>query len=140
MSDRVAVSAGYMPLDIIETGASTWQRAGGTAGNVAAILALLGWRAALAGRIGDDVAGSALCADLDHAGVEKDLLEIETGALTNRLVHEIRPFGHLYRFTCPRCRQALPRSRPLRLAQVDALVGARPRPDVYFFDRANPAT
>ncbi len=140
MSSRLAVSAGYMPLDIIDVGESAWRRAGGTAGNVAAILAVLGWRSALAGRVGDDAAGRALRADLDRARVQSDLLKTEGGTLTNRLVHEVRLSAHRYRFTCPRCGQALPRSRPLRLDQVDAIIASRPRPDVYFFDRANRAT
>lgn len=141
MSDpRLVVSAGYMPLDIINQGTEAWHRAGGTAGNVAAILALLGWSAVLAGRIGDDAAGRALLADLKRASVNTSLVDVERGAPTNRLVHEVRPGGHRYVFTCPHCGQALPRSRPLRLCQVDGIVAALPRPEVYFFDRVNPAT
>jgi fructokinase len=137
---RVVVSAGYMPLDIVDVGDAAWPRAGGTAGNVAAILALLGWQSALAGRIGDDAAGVALRADLDRAGVDTSLISTDPGALTNRLVHQVRPDGHRFLFTCPRCERPLPRSRPLRLDQVDAIVETKPSPNIYFFDRANPAT
>lgn len=137
---RTVVSAGYMPLDIIDTDEGVWQRAGGTAGNVAAILAFLGWTSALAGRVGDDQAGLTLRSDLDRLSVDCSLIEIDENSLTNRLVHKVDSTGHHYRFTCPHCGQRLPRSRPLRLDQVESVIEAYPHPDTYFLDRANPAT
>lgn len=135
-----AVTAGYMPLDIVTDGSEAWRRAGGTAGNVAAILSFLGWQAALAGRIGDDPAATELVADLDEAGVGVDLLQRDTDALTTRLVHEIKRDGHRYLYKCPRCSQSLPRSRPLTLAQVEHVLAEYFAPTVFFFDRANAAT
>lgn len=137
---RTAVSAGYMPLDIIRSGRAVWQRAGGTAGNVAAILGLLGWRSALAGRIGDDKAGARLRSDLERSSVDCSLIGADEGGLTNRIVHQVRSSRHRYLFTCPHCGQRLPRSRPLRLDQVEGIVEAYPSPSIYFFDRAYPAT
>jgi fructokinase len=143
MSDsppRTAVCAGYMPLDIIDGGDRVWRRAGGTAGNVAAILAFLGWKSSLAGRVGDDEAGSELLGDLHEAGVDSGLLQREAGAATNRLVHRIGVAHNRYLFTCPNCNQRLPRSRPLTLSQVEKIVSTISSADVYFFDRANAAT
>jgi fructokinase len=137
---RTAVSAGYMPLDIIDAETEVWQRAGGTAGNVAAILGLLGWHSRLAGRVGDDRAGRTLLSDLRASWVDCELVDVDEGALTNRIVHQVRPQGHRYLYSCPSCGQALPRSRPLRLDQVDWVLEICPKPDVYFFDRANAAT
>ena len=135
-----ALCAGYMPLDIIDDGAGPRRRAGGTAGNVAAILAFLGWDAALAGRVGDDHAGDELLADLMRAGVDCRLVDRERGALTTRLVHHIAGGEHYYLYTCPHCGQKLPRSRPLTLERLETVLAARERPDVYFFDRVNSAT
>lgn len=132
--------AGYMPLDIIDDGTVPRRRAGGTAGNVAAILAFLGWDASLAGRIGDDQAGDELLADLMRAGVDCRLVDRERGALTTRLVHHIAGGEHCYLYTCPHCGQKLPRSRPLTLERLGTVLAARKRPDVYFFDRVNSAT
>lgn len=137
---RSVVTVGYMPLDIIAAGGAAWQRAGGTAGNVAAILALMGWKSALAGRIGDDQAGHQLRANLDGSSVDCSLIDVDHGGLTNRLVHQVQSTGHRYLFTCPHCSQRLPRSRPLRLDQVEGVVAAYPKPDTYFFDRTNAAT
>lgn len=135
-----AVCAGYMPLDVIEHEGDVWRRAGGTAGNVSAILAFLGWDAALVGRVGDDRAGDELIHDLGRAGVDCSLIDRDAGAVTNRLIHSIEDSHHSYLFTCPNCGQKLPRSRPLRLERLERIQMARPRPDVYFFDRVNPAT
>jgi sugar/nucleoside kinase (ribokinase family) len=135
-----ALSAGYMPLDVIDDALPVRRRAGGTAGNVASILAFLGWDSALAGRVGDDSAGEQLLGDLGHAGVDCTLIDREPGALTNRLVHRIADGSHRYLFTCPHCSQKLPRSRPLTLERLAGVLSARQRPRVYFFDRANPAT
>lgn len=137
---RESLSAGYMPLDIIDTGRSVFRRAGGTAGNVAAILGFLGWHSHLAGRVGDDAAGYELLADLRRSSVDCELIDIEPNGHTNRLVHEVRSAGHRYRYSCPGCSRKLPRSRPVRLDEVDAILTACPSPVVYFFDRANAAT
>lgn len=136
----VAVCAGYMPLDIIVRGRQVWRRAGGTAGNVSAILAFLGWRSMLAGRVGEDEAGAELVGDLQAAGVDCELLQQDPGGDTNRLVHRIGAPHHRYQYTCPCCDQRLPRSRPLVLSQAEEVVSAVPAPAVYFFDRANVAT
>jgi fructokinase len=135
-----ALCAGYMPLDVIDDGTAPRRRAGGTAGNVAAILAFLGWDAALAGRVGDDRAGEELLSDLMHAGVDCRLVDRDRGAATTRLVHRIADGEHCYLYTCPHCAQKLPRSRPLTLERLDTVMAARDRPDVYFFDRVNAAT
>jgi fructokinase len=137
---RTALCAGYMPLDVVDREGEVWRRAGGTAGNVAAILAFLGWDSALAGRVGDDRAGDEMLHDLGRAGVDCSLIDRDPGGLTNRLIHSIDASGHRYAFSCPNCGQKLPRSRPLRLERLERIQLSRPRPDVFFFDRANPAT
>jgi sugar/nucleoside kinase (ribokinase family) len=134
------VCAGYMPLDLIHHEGKLWRRAGGTSGNVAAILAFLGWDASLAGRVGDDLAGEELIHDLGRAGVECSLIDRDAGGQTNLLLHRITPKGHLYEYRCPSCGAKLPRSRPLTLERVERIIEGRPTPDVYFFDRVNSAT
>jgi len=134
------VCAGYMPLDLVHYGERTWRRAGGTSGNVAAILAFFGWDASLAGRVGDDLAGEELIHDLSGVGVDTSLIDRDSGAQTNLLVHRIIPQGHSYAYSCPECEQKLPRSRPLTLERVERIIETRPTPDVFFFDRVNHAT
>lgn len=132
------VSAGYMPLDVIRTSDGTVGRqAGGTAANVAAILAFLGWRSVLAGQAGDDAAGDELVADLMTAGVDVGQIRRASRLLTPRLVHDVRPEGHFFSYKCPDCELPFPRSRPLTLAAAAECADAHPAPTVFFFDRVN---
>ncbi len=135
------VCAGYMPLDVIVTeDGRVARRAGGTAANVAAILAFLGWNASLAGQTGDDAAGATLTGDLASAGVDVAHVHRAVGVATPRLIHSVRWDGHSFRWSCPACRERLPRSRPLTLEQAQRLIVAVPQASVYFFDRANAGT
>lgn len=141
MNRESIVCAGYMPLDIVQTSAGTIvRRAGGTAANVAAILAYLGWNAVLAGQAGDDLGGDELVADLRSAGVDVGQITRAPQAQTPRLVHDIRHDGHFYRYGCEVCGTRFPRSRPLTLEGAKACLDAHPAPSVFLFDRANAAT
>lgn len=135
------VCAGYMPLDIIRaTTGTVGRQAGGTAANVAAILAFLGWQSALAGQVGDDPAGDELISDLTHAGVDVDQIRIAPQTLTPRLVHDVRPDGHFFIYKCPECDSRFPRSRPVTVDHAAACAQVRPAPTAFFFDRANAGT
>src|SRR4051794_11309996 len=103
-----------MPLDIVRTPTGLVGRhAGGTAANVAAILAFFGWDSTLAGQVGADHAGEQLVADLEAVGVRTDQLRRADDAQTARLVHDVRPDGHFFNYRCPECGSHFPRSRPL---------------------------
>lgn len=138
---RSVVCAGYMPLDVIRApGGAIARRAGGTAGNVAAILAFLGWDATLAGQTGDDPAAKELLADLKAVGVDVAQVRRTASSLAPRLVHDVRPEGHFFKYSCPECGSRFPRSRPLTLEGAAECAEAHPSPTVYFFDRASRAT
>jgi len=141
MSRPSIVCAGYMPLDVICNETQTLARkAGGTAANVAAILAFLGWDAALAGQTGDDAAADELLTDLRQAGVDVGQVRQAAGTQAPRLVHAIRHDSHAFAYRCPRCGSGFPRSRPLTLDGAAECAQAHPSPTVFFFDRANAAT
>jgi fructokinase len=134
------IAAGYAPLDIVSYGGRVWHAAGGTAGNVAAILAFLGWKSALAVDYGDDVAGDRAKRDLQAANVSVRLVRNVAGVRTPRLVHEIDGAGHRYLFKCPSCRTAFPHSRPLRADRAAEIAHGEVAPEVFFFDRVNSGT
>lgn len=138
---QLIVSAGYMPLDIVRyDGIPYARRAGGTAGNVAAILSYLGWKSSVIGHVGPDAAGHELISDFNTAGVDTALLERAQGVQTNRLVHNVEATGHSFAFRCPACGSKLPRSRQLSLKLATSALAAYPEPDVFFFDRINSGT
>ena len=132
------LASGYIALDVVRTPEATWLRAGGTAANVAAILAYLGWRSAVVGHIGDDDAGPIVERDLRAVGVDTSGLRLgEAG--TPLVVHEVAPNGHRFRFGCASCGRAYRPHRPVRPIDLDAQFVAAPPADVFFFDRATNA-
>ena len=134
------LTAGYVPLDIVVFGKRMWRAAGGTAGNVAAILSFLGWRAGVIADLGDDAAGREVVRDLRKANVDTRRIRFRPTRTTPRVVHEINGGGHRFLFRCPRCGARFPHSRPLALDRAHELVGAEVASDVFFFDRLNHGT
>ena len=134
------LTAGYVPLDIVVFGKRMWRAAGGTAGNVAAILSFLGWRAGVIADLGDDAAGREVVRDLRKATVDTRRIRLRPTGITPRVVHEITAGGHRFVFRCPRCGTRFPHSRPLPVDRADELVGAKAASDVFFFDRLNHGT
>lgn len=130
-------AAGYVPLDIVMYKGRVWHAAGGTAGNVAAILGFLGWRATIVADLGADLAGQRVRRDLQKANVSTDLIRLMPALRTPRIVHEISGPGHRYRFRCPRCAASFPFSRPLRLDRAREIIEGTDPPRVFFFDRVN---
>lgn len=133
-------TAGYVPLDIVSYSGRVWHAAGGTAGNVAAILGFMGWTSAVVADVGDDLAGREIRKDLKKANVSVDFVRLVPASLTPRLVHEIDSVGHRFRYRCPRCRSTLPLSRPLRKDRAIELAAFNLSADVFFFDRLNAGT
>lgn len=140
MRDRSVLTAGYAALDMIVHRDIVRHRAGGTAGNVAAILAFLGWDAEIAALVGGAPAGTALSTDLAHVGVHVWPVEQPPGDCTPRVVHHVTDAGHSFRFRCPRCGRPQPRSRPLPLAWARKYLDRGFAPAVYVFDRATPGS
>lgn len=135
------LTAGYLALDAVLYNQRGVLRAGGTAGNVAANLAFLGWQAGVVGRLGSDGAGTALAEDLTAAGVSVDLLEISNDASTPVVFHHVLPQGPRYTFRCPLCGRKMGRHSPPRPDAVSALTdNGKESPNVFFFDRASRGT
>src|SRR5581483_2155695 len=108
------LAAGYVPLDIVSYQSRVWHAAGGTAGNVSAILGFLGWNASVAADLGSDLAGQRTKRDLQKANVAVEYVRLLPSVRTPRLVHAITSTGHRYVFRCPKCSSPFPTSRPLR--------------------------
>lgn len=135
------LAAGYMPVDVVypSTGAA-YRAIGGSSANVALILAYLGWDAGLAGQIGKDLVGDEFVREARASGVNVDLLRRAAGAESPRLLHRVDADGHSYAYTCPRCHQRFPRSRPLTLDLAQRATEVLEDVDVYYFDRVNAGT
>lgn len=134
MRHRTIVVGGYTVLDVVVTPGGRWNSAGGTAGNVAASMAHLGWTSSLVARIGRDAAGRAVQRRLLRVGVSTRALILDPHATTPILRHEVSAAGPRYRFGCDVCG----RGRAVYRAPHSNEAGRRlPRsaPAVFFFDR-----
>lgn len=143
----VAVGTGFIALDIVLTDregseAQTW--AGGTCGNVLAILAFLGWQTYPMATLGDDLAAEMVINDLARFGVFMQFLSKSTKRHTPIVVEKIRTKGpaprHRFVWTCPSCGAWLPGYRTLLATEVRSLAMTMPSPNVFFFDRVSRST
>jgi fructokinase len=134
------LSAGYVVLDVLIRDRLVGHSCGGTAGNVAANLAWLGFDSAVAARIGQDKAGRHVTADLAAVGTVTDYVIKDPVVQTPQVVHQVRADGtHRYLFSCPVCGRPFARYRPLWVADAVRAVTDF-RPTVFFFDRVSSAT
>jgi fructokinase len=136
-------------LDVIRNSIGTTvtekRLAGGSCGNVLAILAYFGWNANAVGRIGNDHVGRELVADLSKWHVNTKLLQVEDGRGTPIIVQEnyIDARGHpRHRFSraCPVCGATLPAYRPLLTSEAASIAAKLPSHSVFYFDRVAPGT
>jgi fructokinase len=139
----LVVGTGLVALDLVigngeERPNRSW--AGGTCGNVLAILAFLGWRSIPVARHADDHASRLLCDDLRRWGVSVDFLNSSPSASTPIVVQVIKHLEngevrHQFRWKCPSCGRYLPRYQPVTAKGVEELLPQLEHPQVFFMDR-----
>lgn len=116
--------------------------AGGSCGNVLTILSYLGWDSRPAAVVGDDPEGRRLVQDMARWGVGTDLVRVDGGSPTPRMIERVRADAeprHRFEMTCGHGR-SLPRRRPYpRDAAVDAVARLPEPAKVFYFDRATDA-
>ena len=117
--------------------------AGGTCGNVMAILSLLGWSASPVGRLQRDTCSETISTDLEAWGVNTEFLSLAPQAVAPAIVERLRmdstgvPF-HSFTFACPWCGERLPSYQPVTIPAVQGAATNLVRNDVLFVDRASP--
>ena len=130
-----AIAVGLVALDVLCVAGHRDQlkfRAGGTAGNVAAILGALGWSSEVLGPAEASPGSRLLLEDLNRCGVEYH------GVLAGTLpiiIEELEASAtHRFVFNCPECGRALPRYQQARIEYWQPLRHVA-IPDVFFVDR-----
>jgi fructokinase len=141
----VVYGTGLIALDIVipaEPGSGLGAWAGGTCGNVLAILAYLGWEAHPIARLNGDTPSDWVREDLSRWGVRLDLAELAPSASTPVIIQYIRrhPGGgssHRFSWACPDCGASLPRYRAVTASAAEEAAAQLRRPAVFFLDRVS---
>jgi fructokinase len=139
----IAIGTGLVALDVVVTdreGVAPRIWAGGTCGNVLAILAYLGWRTYPAATLGDDAAADHIFADLKTWNVDTRYLRRSSSRHTPVVVERIRTRNltkprHRWVWTCPACGAWLPGYQAVLSRDAREMATTLPVPSVFFFDR-----
>jgi pfkB family carbohydrate kinase len=144
----VVLGSGLIALDVVvgadqSTGARIW--AGGTCGNVLAILGYFGWSAYAAGNLGDDFAGTRVREDLSRWGVSSEFLTLRPENRTPVIVEKVWKSNagvarHRFFWKCPSCGASLPGYRALAADNAIAVSNSSMIPRAFFFDRVSKHT
>lgn len=140
----VCVGSGFVALDLILIGRDechpSFTFAGGSCGNVLAILAFLGWDAVPVIRLKDDDEATKLVADLEKWSVNTRFVLQEPSGVTPVVVQRILtsingdPY-HRFEWKCPTTGILLPRYRPLPQQIAIEVSTQLPKPKAFYFDR-----
>ena len=142
------ISSGFIALDIvvgIEDPLTPRFYSGGTAGNVTAALAYLGWKATPISRLSRDEAGQFVRSDLERWGVDTAHLSESAPCPTPIVVEKIFVAKdgspkHRFLWTCPDCGAYFPSYRPLLADAVEGLKREITHASVFFTDRVSRST
>lgn len=142
-----AFGTGLIALDLVMGADATspvqsW--AGGTCGNVMAILAYLGWNSFPIARMNGDPASHRVRADLKRWGVALDFTSCAPTSHTPIIIQQIRQDRngsptHRFLWSCPRCGQRLPSYRPVTQDAIETVAANLPGAAVFFMDRLSRA-
>ena len=146
MSDAarpVCVGTGLVVLDAIydARGAGPKFLAGGSCANVLTILSYLGWDSYPVARLGGDLEGRHVIADMRSWGVHTEFVQTESELATPRIIEQVAMGGretHRFRFRCDHG-NLLPRRRPYTLRAAGEALARMPAAGVFYFDRAGPS-
>ena len=119
--------------------------AGGTCGNVMAILSFLGWEVFPIARLNGDHASTRVKSDLTRWGVKLDYVGCAPTSHTPIVVQEIKHTRdgsprHRFIWSCPNCGEKLPVFKPITRDTIEKVSPAIENVAVFFLDRLSRGT
>lgn len=143
-SRPVCLGSGLVVLDVIYDGKSKDPVffAGGSCCNVLTILAYLGWDSFPLARLGRDPEGDRIVEDMKRWGVSTKFVERNPEIHSPRIIQRIHDGDtprHRFHLKCEHGFW-LPRRRALSLTYLQSIRDTLPWPNIFYFDRADPAT
>lgn len=140
------IGTGLLALDIVMNGDPNKSKiyAGGSCGNVLAILAFLGWNSYPIARFSDTNATYELLRDLSTWNVNEDLINIEQKGSTPIIIHRILKdkddnVKHRFEFRVPGSGEWLPNYKSVLKDEVRNIIRSKERSDIFYFDRVSSA-
>lgn len=141
----ICIGAGLVALDVVINGnpsAPLKLYAGGSCGNVLAILSFLNWNSFPVARLKKDEASKRLLADLGDWNVNVSLITHTSDGSTPIIIQRIKKDKngnsiHTFQFKNPDNGAWLPSYKPVLGSEVKSLIEKSPIPAVFYFDRVN---
>lgn len=148
ISNSTIFGTGLVALDVVVSAEpnnpiASW--AGGTCGNVLAIMSFLGWNAYPVARLNGDAASIRVKNDFKRWGVHLDYAECVPTTNTPIIVQKIghdsqgRPV-HVFNWECLQCGRGLPRFKPVTEEATSSVLKKMGSPAVFFTDRLSKAS
>ena len=143
-NEPTCIGVGFIAADIVEGSSEEFVAAGGSCGNVLAVLAWLGWKSYPVSRMGHDRAAGVIRKDFDTLGIQHTFLfkerSIQTPIVIQRFVEDAKGKRvHRFSLACPECGGWLPRYRAFTLAQATEVIESSVIPRTLYMDRVSPA-
>lgn len=135
------VGTGFFAYDVLLSPGKRYEALGGSAGNVLAILAYLGWRSVPVAMLGQDSAAERIRAEFSHLGALTGFLRSSKDFSTPVVYQTLHDGKPSYSFSCPVCGSVTRRKQHLGTHELanDVRVAA-PEASVFYFDRASDET
>lgn len=137
---------GLVALDVVVDGDSDeilGEWAGGSTGNLMAILAFLGWDAFPIARLDESDVSAAIREDLRRWKVKEKWLSLGSTADPAIYIERLHrdsegALYHRFERYCPECGSRLPGYRPVTIAALEGILEEMDECDVLFIDRPSP--
>ncbi|MCR5863554.1 hypothetical protein LRS05_16135 [Flavobacterium sp. J372] len=141
----IAVGAGLVALDVIVNGSPSTPAklcAGGSCGNVLAILSFLGWSSNPIARLNDNSAAEKLLYDFANFSINTELISMTDDGVTPIIIHRILKDGdgkpkHKFEFKIPQTNIWLPSYKPVLASSVKDIISKKRSCNAFYFDRVN---
>jgi fructokinase len=130
------VGGGFFAYDVLVGASARYRAVGGSAGNVLAILAFLGWRSYPVAHLGQDQAADLIRSEFASLGAVTSFLrslDVARTPVVYQSLHDGRPS---YSFACPICGRKTGRVDSEIADLASDVAEDAPVPQVFFFDRA----
>lgn len=135
------VGTGFFAFDVLVGAGKRYEALGGSAGNVLAILAYLGWRSVPVAMLGQDSAAERIRAEFSHLGALTRFLRSSKEFSTPVVYQTVVEGKPSYSFSCPVCGSLTRRKQQLGThALADDVRVRAPHASVFYFDRASDET